>query len=93
MKKVGQGRKNLNDNDGSLRDKQEEYAMRQFVKLVTEGDSWRRMLTLINALSPFVKILSGLIPGLKNWVTYRTFPTLNGNLHKKVSNMKGVIYE
>ncbi|TLD80232.1 iron-sulfur cluster-binding protein [Helicobacter sp. MIT 05-5293] len=91
--KVGQGRKNLNDNDGSLRDKQEEYAMRQFAKLVTEGDSWRRMLTLINALSPFVKILSGLIPGLKNWVTYRTFPTLNGNLHKKVSNMKGVIYE
>lgn len=91
--KVGQGRKNLNDNDGSLRDKQEEYAMRQFAKLVTEGDSWLRMLTLINALSPFVKILSGLIPGLKNWVTYRTFPTLNGNLHKKVSNMKGVIYE
>lgn len=91
--KAGQGRKNLNDNDGSLRDRQEEDAMKQFAKVATEGNLWRRTLALVNTFSPLIKILSGFIPGLKNWVTYRTFPTLNGNLHKKVSNMKGVIYE
>lgn len=91
--KAGQGRKNLNDNDGSLRNRQEEDAMKQFAKVATEGNLWRRTLALVNTFSPLIKILSSFIPGLKNWVTYRTFPTLNGNLHKKVSNMKGVIYE
>ncbi len=93
--KVGQGRKNLKSNDGSSRDKNEEYAMKQFANAATNGDAWRELLNLPNKplLMPLVKLFSGFIPGLKNWVAYRTFPTLNGNLHKKVSNMKGVIYE
>ena len=93
--KVGQGRKNLKNNDGSLRDKGEEYAMKQFANAATNGDAWRELLNLPNKplLMPLVKLFSGFIPGLKNWVAYRTFPTLNGNLHKKISHMKGVIYE
>ena len=93
--KVGQGRKNLKSNDGSSRDKNEEYAMKQFANAATNGDAWRELLNLPNKplLMPLVKLFSGFIPGLKNWVAYRTFPTLNGNLHKKISHMKGVIYE
>lgn len=93
--KVGQGRKNLKNNDDSLRDKNEEYMMRQFAKAATNGNSWRKLLDLPSKplLMPLAKIFSSFIPGLKNWVAYRTFPTLNGKLHKKVSNMKGVIYE
>ncbi|WP_334092306.1 LutB/LldF family L-lactate oxidation iron-sulfur protein [Helicobacter typhlonius] len=93
--KVGQGRKNLKSNDGSSRDKNEEYAMKQFANAATDGHTWRELLNLPNKplLMPLVKLFSGFIPGLKNWVAYRAFPTLNGNLHKKISHMKGVIYE
>lgn len=90
--KVGQGRKNLKDNDGSLRDKQEEYAMKQFAKIASSGSLWRVLLNMA-LFAPLAKYFSAFIPGLRHWVAYRTFPTLSGNLHKKVSSMKGVIYE
>lgn len=91
--KIGQGRKNLNNNDGSLHNKQEEYAMNQFAKAATNGNAWRRSLSLVNTFAPLAKICAPIMPGLKHWVKYREFPTLSGNLHKKVSQMKGVIYE
>ena len=67
--------------------------MNQFAKVATNGNTWRRTLSLANTFAPLAKPFAPLIPGLKNWVAYREFPTLSGNLHKKVSNMKGVIYE
>ncbi|RDU61039.1 LutB/LldF family L-lactate oxidation iron-sulfur protein [Helicobacter marmotae] len=91
--KVGQGRKNLKNNDGSLRDKSEEYAMNAFAKFASNGSLWRIALGLAGIFAPLAKPFSPLIPGLKNWVMYREFPHLKGNLHKKLSNMKGVIYE
>lgn len=46
--KVGQGRKNLKSNDGSSRDRNEEYAMKQFANAATNGDAWRELLNLPN---------------------------------------------
>ena len=91
--KVGQGRKNLKNNDGSLKDKQEQFGMTKFANLASNGNSWRRMLSLAALFAPLAKPFAFLIPGLKNWVAYRAFPELSGNLHKKVSKMQGVIYE
>ncbi|WP_295736786.1 LutB/LldF family L-lactate oxidation iron-sulfur protein [uncultured Helicobacter sp.] len=91
--KVGQGRKNLKNNDGSLKDKQEQFGMTKFANLASNGSSWRRMLSLAAFFAPLAKPFASFIPGLKNWVAYRTFPELSGNLHKKVSKMQGVIYE
>ncbi|MCH5313585.1 MAG: iron-sulfur cluster-binding protein [Helicobacter sp.] len=92
--KIGQGRGNLIDNAIS-RDKNEGYAMNQFAKIASNGKAWRNALAVINTswLMSLVRLFAPLIPGLKAWVAYRSFPTLKGNLHKKVSTMKGVIYE
>lgn len=91
--KVGQGRKNLKNNDDSLKDRQEQFGMTKFANIASNGNSWRRMLSLAAFFAPLAKPFASLIPGLKNWVAYRTFPDLSGNLHKKVSKMHGVIYE
>lgn len=92
--KIGQGRGNLIDNAIS-RDKNEGYVMNQFAKIASNGKAWRNALAVINTswLMSLVKLFAPLIPGLRAWVAYRSFPTLKGNLHKKVSTMKGVIYE
>lgn len=91
--KVGQGRKNLSNNDGSLQDRQEQEAMKTFAKIASNGLAWRRTLWLASVFAPLMKPFAHFIPGLKNWVAHRSFPTLNGNLHKKISQMQGVIYE
>lgn len=91
--KVGQGRKNLTNNDGSLQNKKEQLGMNAFAKIATNGVRWRRILYLANIFAPLVAPFARFLPGLSAWTSCRAFPTLNGNLHKKVSQMQGVIYE
>ncbi|TLD96879.1 iron-sulfur cluster-binding protein [Helicobacter jaachi] len=91
--KIGQGRKNLKNNDGSLKDNQEIFMMNAFAKAASNGRKWRTTLKFAHIFAPLAKPFAAFIPGLKNWVAYRTFPALKGNLHKKVSQMQGVIYE
>lgn len=91
--KVGQGRKNLTNNDGSLQDKKEEAGMSAFARVATNGVQWRMLLWLAATFAPLAKPFAKFLPGLSAWTSCRAFPTLNGNLHKKVKNMQGVIYE
>ncbi len=91
--RVGQGRKSVVGTDSSTQNPAEIKAMSQFATLATSPNKWRFALTMANIFAPLGKIFAPFTPLLKNWVKYREFPKINGNLHKKVSQMQGVIYE
>lgn len=91
--RVGQGRKNVIGTTKETKNPAEIKAMQSFSNLATSPKQWRLMLYLSNLLAPLSKPISPILPLLKQWVTYREFPAINGNLHKKVSQMQGVIYE
>ena len=91
--RVGQGRKNVIGTTKETKNPAEIKAMQSFSNLATSPKQWRLMLYLSNLLAPVSKPISPILPLLKQWVTYREFPAINGNLHKKVSQMQGVIYE
>ncbi|RDU65402.1 iron-sulfur cluster-binding protein [Helicobacter didelphidarum] len=91
--RVGEGRKNIVGNDGSTKNPQEIFAMKQFASAATNPSKWRMGITMVGKFAPLGKMFANFIPGLKNWVKYREFPEINGGLYAQVSKMEGVIYE
>lgn len=91
--RVGQGRKNIIGNDGSTINKAESNAMATFGSIATNPAKWRMALSILNIFAPLGRFFAPLLPGLSKWVKHHSFPTISGGLHKKVSNLKGVIYE
>lgn len=91
--RVGQGRKNVIGSNEVKKNDIEIKLMKRFSVIATNPKLWRFMLNLIVIFAPIGKYFANFIPGLKHWVKYRNFPDMNGNLHKKVSKMQGVIYE
>lgn len=90
--RVGQGRKHIAGNDGSTQSRAEQSQMRTFASLATNPSRWRLAMSMTKfapLLAPFARFL----PLLKHWTKYRSFPTINADFHKKVSNLQGVIYE
>ena len=91
--RAGQGRKSVVGTDSSTQNPAEIKAMRQFASLATNPSKWRFVLTMAGIFAPLGKVFAPFVPLLKSWVKYREFPQISGNLHKKVSQMQGVIYE
>lgn len=95
--KVGQGRKQIAGYNETKRDLMEQRAIKQFSKLATSGFTWRMVMKMSHIFSPLLRYIAP-IPfvqktPLGKWLQNHSLPVLNGNLHAKVSNMKGVIYE
>lgn len=91
--RAGQGIKNVIGSNEVKKNYIEIKLMKRFSTIATNPKLWRFMLNLIVIFAPIGKCFANFIPGLKHWVKYRSFPDMNGNLHKKVSKMQGVIYE
>ena len=54
---------------------------------------WRLLIYQVRIFGGFGKIFGNMIPGLKNWLSCRSYPKLDATLHSKVKQLKGVIYE
>ena len=91
--RAGEGRKGVIGYANLKRSEEEKRQFARFAKVATSGAKWRAFNAQIRIFSWLLKTFANIIPGIKNWVKYRTFPELDGNLHAKVKNMKGVIYE
>lgn len=64
-----------------------------FVKLATTPWAWRMVVRSAGTFAPLLKAFSGVLPGLKQWTSCRSFPELDSSFHKKVQELEGVIYE
>lgn len=91
--RAGEGRKGVVGYANLKRSDEEKRQFARFAKVATSGAKWRAFNAQISIFGWLLKTFSGIIPGIKNWVKYRAFPDLDGNLHAKIKNMKGVIYE
>ena len=91
--RAGEGRKGVVGYTNLKRSEDEKRQFERFAKVATSGTKWRALNAQIHIFGWLLKTFSGIIPGIKNWVKYRTFPELDGNLHAKVKKMQGVIYE
>lgn len=91
--RVGQGRKNVIGSNDVPKNRGEKFLMSNFASAATNPIKWRLTLKMIGVFSIFGKYLAPLLPLLRQWVLYRDFPTINSNIHKKISSLKGVIYE
>ena len=91
--RVGQGRKSVVGTDVTTQNPAEIKAMAQFANLATSPSKWRFALGLAGVFAPLGRVFAPFVPLLKTWVKYREFPHISGGLHKKVSQMQGVIYE
>ncbi|MDE5591968.1 MAG: iron-sulfur cluster-binding protein, partial [Helicobacter sp.] len=90
--RVGQGRKNVMGSTEVTRSSLEARGMNIFAEIATNPRKWRMILYCLKFLN-FAKSFVFIFPLLNIWTRYREFPLVNGDLHKKVSQMKGVIYE
>ncbi len=91
--KVGEGRKSVLGYNQTQRNESEKNSFATFVSIATSGRKWRMLLWQIRIFGSFGKIFGGIIPGLKNWLSCRSYPKLDASLHSRVKNLKGVIYE
>ena len=91
--RVGQGHKTVYGTDDSTINKKEVKMMKKFSDIATNPSKWRSTLSLAGTFGNLGRFVAPLIPGLKVWTKYRSYPEINGGLHKKVSKMDGVKYE
>lgn len=91
--KAKEGRGGVKGYLGTRMSKSEKIAMAVFTNLATSGLKWRLLLRIVSISLPLVKLMARVLPGLKNWVSYREFPLINTTLHQQVRKMAGVIYE
>lgn len=91
--KAGEGRGGVVGYSNTHRNKAEKNNFAAFSRIATSGFKWRIFLAQIRIFGSLGGIFGGIIPGLKNWIKYRSYPKIDANLHSKVKSMKGVIYE
>ncbi|RAX59301.1 iron-sulfur cluster-binding protein [Helicobacter monodelphidis] len=91
--KVGEGRKTIKGQKNTSLNRSEKWAMKTFAWIASHGFLWRSTLCSASIFSSLLEKFSNKLPGLKVWTSCRSFPTLNGQLHRKVKNLQGVIYE
>ena len=91
--KAGEGRGGIIGYHNTHRNKIEKQSFAIFRNLATSGVKWRLLIWQIRIFGKYGNIFGSLIPGLKNWLSCRSYPHLDATLHSKVKNLKGVIYE
>lgn len=91
--KAGEGRGKIIGYSNTHRSGIEKTSFAVFRSLATSGFKWRLLTTQVRIFGSLGKIFGGIIPGLNNWLKYRSYPELDASLHSKLKSMKGVIYE
>lgn len=91
--KVGEGTKKIAGYKQTHRSALESRSFAVFTAFATSGFKWRLLLCQIRIFGSFGKVFGSIIPGLKNWLLFRSYPKLDATLHSKVKKMEGVIYE
>lgn len=91
--KAGEGRGGVLGYSNTHRSKIEKQSFMIFRNLATSGLKWRLLIYQVRIFGGFGKIFGNMIPGLKNWLSCRSYPKLDATLHSKVKQLKGVIYE
>lgn len=91
--KAGEGRKGVVGYANTHRNTLEKNSFAVFANIATSGFKWRLVITQVRIFGDLGRFVGGIIPGLKSWLKYRTYPDLDASLHSKVKKMQGVIYE
>lgn len=91
--KAGEGRGGVVGYNNTHRNNIEKQIFIIFRNLATSGMKWRLLIYQVRIFGGFGKIFGNMIPGLKNWLSCRSYPKLDATLHSKVKQLKGVIYE
>lgn len=94
--KVGQGNGKVlgyDQNNQKRHNKIEQFSMGQFADLATSGKKWRMLLWFANTFGGLGKVFHPIVPVLNKWTKCRSFPKIDANLHARVKQMDGVIYE
>lgn len=91
--KAGEGRGGIAGYKDTHRSALEKRSFSIFRAFATSGFKWRLLLWQIRIFGSFGSIFGGIVPGLKDWLRFRSYPKLDATLHSKVKNLKGVIYE
>ena len=91
--KAGEGRGGVVGYNNTHRSKIEKRSFMIFRNLATSGVKWRLLIYQVRIFGGFGKVFGNMIPGLKNWLSCRSYPKLDATLHSKVKQLKGVIYE
>lgn len=91
--KAGEGRGGVVGYSNTHRNKAEKNIFAAFSRIATSGFKWRIFLAQIRIFGSLGNAFGNIIPGLKNWIKYRSYPELDANLHSKVKSIKEVIYE
>lgn len=91
--KAGEGRGGVVGYSNTHRNNIEKQIFIIFRNLATSGMKWRLLIYQVRIFGGFGKIFGNMIPGLKNWLSCRSYPKLDATLHSKVKQLKGVIYE
>lgn len=91
--KVGQGNGKVLGYNQSKHNKMEQISMRKFADFATSGKKWRMILWFAHTFGGLGKIFHPIIPVLNKWTKCRSFPKVDANLHNRVKEMQGVIYE
>ncbi|RAX54064.1 iron-sulfur cluster-binding protein [Helicobacter sp. 16-1353] len=91
--KAGEGRGGVVGYKETHRSSLEKNSFAVFTSFATSGFKWRLLITQVRIFGGLGKAFGGIIPGLKQWLSCRSYPALDASLHSKVKNLKGVIYE
>lgn len=92
--KVGEGGKNPANGANELEhNKAEAATFKWFAKIATNGFIWRNGIKMGGIFSGVVVKMSDSLPVVKLWTKHRSAPVIKGDLHAKVKEMQGVIYE
>lgn len=91
--KVGEGRGGVVGYKDTPKSAMEKNSFAVFRNFATSGFKWRLLLAQIRLFGALGRLFGGVVPGLKEWLRFREYPTLDATLHQKLKAMKGVIYE
>ncbi len=95
--RVGQGVKMVAGYNQTTRDYKEQKMMVKFSEIATNGFKWRMIFKVLYIFSPLLQYIAPFSfiqkSLLGKWLQNHELPVLNGNLHSKIKNLKGVIYE
>lgn len=91
--KAGEGRGGVVGYSNTHRSGVEKTSFAVFRNLATSGFKWRLLTMQVRIFGSLGKIFGGIVPGLKSWLKYRSYPELDASLHSRLKSMKGVIYE
>ncbi|MCI5969233.1 LutB/LldF family L-lactate oxidation iron-sulfur protein [Helicobacter sp.] len=91
--KVGQGENPPLGASALEYDKAESSAMRNFVRLATNGAIWRFSLSKAHYFNGILHKFKDSLPVVKKWSAFKELPQIKLDLYQEIQKMDGVIYE